>query len=127
MALENIRLSRPIILYRFVERRAWYPLFAHALDDITGSSPCVTMSLRVYICMLIATASALRGNTVLTELRLRGCGIDAEGTSKLAEALLNIKTLSKLDLSANTVNSEGARHLGKFSHAQGLGLCTCSI
>ena len=54
MALENI--SRPIILYRFVERRAWYPLFVHALDDITGSSPCVTMSLRVYICMLIVHA-----------------------------------------------------------------------
>ena len=77
--------------------------------------------------MTCYTASALRENTVLTELRLRGCGIDAEGTSKLAEALLNIKTLSELDLSANTVNSEGARHLGKFSHAQGLGLCTCSI
>ena len=62
-----------------------------------------------------ATASALRENTVLTKLRLRGCGIDAEGTSKLAEALLNIKTLSELDLSANTVNSEAARHLGKFT------------
>ena len=61
-----------------------------------------------------ATASALRGNTVLTELRLRRCGIDAEGTSKLAAVLHNIKTLSELDLSANTVDSRGAGHLGKF-------------
>ena len=57
MALENI--SRPIMLYRFVGIRAWYPLFVHALDlnsEITGSSPCVIMSLRVYICMLIVHA-----------------------------------------------------------------------
>ena len=73
-----------------------------------------------------AAALALMGNTVLTELRLRGCGIDAEGTSKLVKALLNIKTLSELDLSANIVDSRGARHLGKFSHAWGYGL-TCNI
>ena len=49
-----------------------------------------------------ATASALRGNTVLTELDLRGCHINAEGTSQLAEALCGITTLRVLHLSGNT-------------------------
>ena len=59
--------------------------------------------------------SALRGNTVLTELRLEHCGIDAEETSHLAEALYGITTLRVLDLRRNTVDFEGARHLGKLS------------
>jgi len=63
--------------------------------------------------MWCATASALRGNTVLTELRLEHCGIDAEGTSHLVQALCDIKTLRELDLRRNTVNSQSARHLGK--------------
>ena len=62
-----------------------------------------------------ATASALRGNTVLTKLNLRYCGIDAEGTSQLAEALCGITTLRVLDLRGNTVDTQGARHLGKWS------------
>ena len=62
-----------------------------------------------------ATASALRGNTVLTELRLWGCEIDAEGTSQLAEALCGITTLRELNLGWNTVDTQGARHLGKWS------------
>ena len=62
-----------------------------------------------------ATVSALRGNTVLTELRLYKCYINAEGTSHLAQALCDITTLTALDLSENTVDSQGARHLGKLS------------
>ena len=62
-----------------------------------------------------ATASALRGNTVLTELDLYFCGINAEGTSQLAEALCVITTLRVLNLSNNTVDTQGARHLGKLS------------
>jgi len=62
-----------------------------------------------------ATASALRGNTVLTELCLYNCGIDAEGTSHLAEALCGITTLRELYLGGNTVDTQGARHLGKLS------------
>ena len=62
-----------------------------------------------------ATASALRGNTVLTGLWLRYCGIDAEGTSQLAEALCGITTLRVLNLRVNTVDTQGARHLGKLS------------
>ena len=62
-----------------------------------------------------ATASALRGNTVLTELDLWDCGIDAEGTSQLAEALCGITTLRVLNLTWNTVDTQGARHLGKWS------------
>ena len=62
-----------------------------------------------------ATASALRGNTVLTELILGGCHIDAEGTSHLAQALCDITTLRVLWLTGNTVDSQGAAHLGKLS------------
>ena len=62
-----------------------------------------------------ATASALRGNTVLTELRLERCDIDAERTAQLADVLCGITTLRVLDLSQNTVDTQGARHLGKLS------------
>ena len=62
-----------------------------------------------------ATASALRGNTVLTELRLERCHIDAEGTTQLADVLCGITTLRALILSGNTVDTQGARHLGKLS------------
>ena len=73
---------------------------------------CVIMT--VVLCP--ATVSALRGNTVLTELRLERCGIDAEGTSHLVQALCDITTLRVLDLTGNsTVGSQGARHLGKLS------------
>ena len=65
--------------------------------------------------MWCALVSALRGNTVLTELRLQRCNIDAEGMSNLAEALYDIKTLSVLDVSENTIDSRGAEHLGKLS------------
>ena len=65
--------------------------------------------------MCPATVSALRGNTVLTELRLESCGIGAEGTSHLAQALCDITTLRVLWLNDNTVGSQGARHLGKLS------------
>ena len=61
------------------------------------------------------TASALRGNTVLTELYLAGCCINAEGTSQLAEALYGITTLRVLSLRENTVDTQGATHLGKLS------------
>ena len=62
-----------------------------------------------------ATASALRGNTVLTELTLGHCRIDAEGTTQLADVLCGINTLRVLNLSWNTVGTQGARHLGKLS------------
>ena len=73
----------------------------------------VTSIMTVVLCP--ATASALRGNTVLTELRLEYCRIDAEGTSHLAQALCDITTLRVLWLSGNPVDSQGARHLGKLS------------
>ena len=78
---------------------------------VIDSLVCVIMT--VVLCP--ATVSALRGNTVLTELKLWGCDIDAEGTSHLAQALCDITTLRVLQLGWNTVGSQGARYLGKLS------------
>ena len=74
-----------------------------------------------------ATASALRGNTGLTELRLRGCGIDAEGISHLEEALHLNTTLEVLSLSCNKVDSQVAAHLGKLSGGVWDYGLTCSV
>ena len=74
-----------------------------------------------------ATASALKENTGLTELRLESCGIVAEGASQLAQALHVNTTLRVLDLSSNDVGSQGAAHLGKLNGGVwGYGL-TCNI
>ena len=85
----------------------------------------VTSINTVVLCP--ATVSALRGNTVLTELRLVDCHIDAEGTSHLVQVLCHITALRVLNLSGNTVDSQGARHLGMLSGGVwGYGL-TCNI
>ena len=86
-------------------------LLGHVL--VVSGDFTVTSIMTVVLCP--ATASALRGNTSLTELRLRDCRIDAEGLSHLAQALCVNTTLRVLDLSGNTVDSQGAEHLGKLS------------
>ena len=86
-------------------------LLRHVL--IVSGDFIVTSIMTVVLCP--ATASALRRNIVLTELRLVDCHIDAKGTSYLAQALCGITTLRVLWLSGNTVDSQGARHLGKLS------------
>ena len=94
------------------------------------SSLCqVTLLSLPYMTVVLcpATVSALRGNTVLTVLRLGDCHIDAEGTSYLVQALCDITTLRVLDLSRSTVDSQGATHLGKLSSGVwGYGF-TCNI
>ena len=98
-------------------------MLGHVL--IVSGDFTVTSIMTVVLCP--ATVSVLRGNTVLTELRLEYCHIDAEGTSHLVQALCDIATLRVLDLSFNTVDSRGARHLGKLSSGVwGYGL-TCNI
>ena len=85
----------------------------------------VTSIMTVVLCP--ATASALRENTGLTELRPRGCRIGAEGISHLAQALCVNTTLRVLNLSENSVGTQGAEHLGKLSGGVwGYGL-TCNI
>ena len=86
-------------------------LLGHVL--VVSGDFTVTSIMTVVLCP--ATVSALRGNTVLTKLRLGGCHIDAEGTSHLTQALCDIITLRTLDLNHSTVDSQGARHLGKLS------------
>ena len=98
-------------------------LLGHVL--IVSGDFTVSSIMTVVLCP--ATASALRGNTVLTELRLFDCHIDAEGTSHLVQALCDITTLRVLELSENSVDSQGARYLGKLSRGVwGYGL-TCNI
>ena len=77
-------------------------------------------SIMTVVVLCPATASGLRGNIVLTELKLWGCDIDAEGTFHLAEALCDNTTLRILNLSRNTVTSQGARHLGKWVVGSGV-------
>ena len=98
-------------------------LLGHVL--IVSGDFTVTSIMTVVLCP--ATASVLRGNTVLTVLSLRSCHVDAEGTSHLVQALCDITTLRVLDFSGNTVDSPGARHLGTLSGGVwGYGL-TCNI
>ena len=73
----------------------------------------VTSIMTVVLCP--ATASALRENTSLTELRLVRCDIDAEGISHLVQALRVNAILRVLTLSLNTVGSQGTEHLGELS------------
>ena len=86
-------------------------LLGHVL--ILSGDFTVTSIMTVVLCP--ATVSALRRNTVLTVLSLGYCCIGAEGTSHLAQALWDITTLRELNLTGNTVDSQGARHLGKSS------------
>ena len=85
----------------------------------------VTFIMTVVLCP--ATASALKENTGLTELKLQNCRIDTEVISHLAQALHVNTTLRVLDLTVNTIDSKGAEHLGKLSGGVwGYGL-TCNI
>ena len=86
-------------------------LLGHVL--VVSGDFTVTSIMTVVLCP--ATASALRENTGLTELRLVDCHIDAEELSHLEQALRDNTTLTVLDLSGNTVDSQGAEHLGKLS------------
>ena len=98
-------------------------LLGHVL--VVSGDFTVTSIMTVVLCP--ATASALRENTSLTELRLWGCHIDPEGISHLVQALHVNTTLRVLDLGENTVDSKGAEHLGELSGGVwGYGL-TCNI
>ena len=98
-------------------------LLGHVL--VVSGDFTVTFIMTVVLCP--ATASALRGNTGLTELKLWDCHIDAEGTSHLEQALCVNTTLRVLDLSKNIVDTQGAEHIGKLSGRDwGYGL-TCNI
>ena len=97
------------------------------LGHVLGVSGDFTVTAIMTVVLCPATASALRGNTVLTELRLVDCHIDPEGTSHLAQALCDITTLRVLDLSLNTVDSLGATHLGKLSGGVWCYGLTCNL
>ena len=56
---------------------------------------------------------ALKGNAVLSELRLGLCSIGSEGITKLTETLKTIRTLRVLDISGSTVDLTAGKNLGK--------------
>ena len=56
----------------------------------------------------------LRGNKVLTSLRLTGCFIGPEGLSELCSALEVNTILTELDLSDNTFDYHSLASLGKL-------------
>ena len=56
----------------------------------------------------------LRGNKVLTSLKLQDCGIGPEGLSELCSALEVNTTLTKLDLSANRFDGHSLASLCKL-------------
>ena len=58
-------------------------------------------------------ASAIRGNSSISELRLQGCRIDEAGTEQILQALTVPTNLRILDMSWNSISPEGARLLGK--------------
>ena len=98
-------------------------LLGHLL--VVSGDFTVTSIMTVVLCP--ATVSAMRENTGLNELRLGDCGNDAKGVSHLEQALRFNKALRVLDLTANTVGSQEAKHLGKLSGGVwGYGL-TCNI
>ena len=86
-------------------------LLGHVL--IVSGDFTVTSIMTVMLCP--ATASALRENTGLTELRLEDCHIDAEGISHLEQALHVNTSLRVLNFRWNTVGSQVAEHLGKLN------------
>ena len=72
-----------------------------------------TVSSGIMCCLFLHTASALKVNTQLTELNLEGCYLAAEGMSLVIQSLCSTSSLRVLNLSFNTVDSQGARHLGE--------------
>ena len=78
------------------------PVYMHTTDDV------VVLSVST-----ACTATALRGSSALTELRLKWCHINGVAMSQLHKAISTIPTLSILDLSHNNLGSEGASYLGK--------------
>ncbi len=60
------------------------------------------------------TATAMANNTGFAELQLRYCELREEDTQCVLEAVSDLSTLKSLDLSYNSVNSQGAKCLGKY-------------
>ena len=64
----------------------------------------------VLLVILICAAHALKHNTSLSELRLRGCGLRDEAICELCGGLKWCK-LKKLDLRCNRLGDQGAKGL----------------
>ncbi len=67
-----------------------------------------------FFYLIYFLAQALRGNSVLSELSLRGCNIDVKGTTQIAMELRRVTTLTVIDLSFNAFDSAGMGMLGKL-------------
>ncbi len=55
----------------------------------------------------------MKGNSVLTHFNVRGCKVDAQGTTQIAQEMRRMTTLIAIDFSYNEFNSSGMDLLGK--------------
>ncbi len=47
------------------------------------------------------------------ELKLGGCGMSGDGTHEILQSLTVVTTMTVLDLSGNSVDMQGVKHLGR--------------
>ncbi len=96
--------------------------FYHGTDEYSSFRILVFWNqLKCYIlpyCLLTVLAQALRANPAFSALKLRDCDIDANGTSILAELVMQLSTLTVFDLSFNRFNSYGLKQIGKTNRTE---------
>jgi hypothetical protein len=85
------------------------------------------------MCVRIQLSAALAVNTILTELKLFDCAIEAPGTDVLLKGLKLNRSLQEVDLSFNTICDDGGETLARLLESQysssltSLKLCHCGI
>jgi hypothetical protein len=101
---------RELFLLVFEENSGEFALLAEALG---GNTTLIKLEVIGYLGEVgaAAIADALRVNTTLTELNLRGNDVGEEGAKALADALKVNTTLTELDISCDYMGDEGAKAL----------------
>ena len=91
---------------------------SHACDVLKSIPLSIVVKCLVNMCYVIVMIlflldESLRGNLTLSVLKLCDCQIGTEGTSKLAELLGYLPTITVFDLSFNCFDSGGLKEIGK--------------
>ncbi len=70
-----------------------------------------------WYCLILlhtfCTATALVRTKAIVGLKLGHCGMSASGTRDILLSLLMVTTMTVLDLSGNSVDMPGVKHLGR--------------